>query len=119
MKRGEIWVARLSPSQSGEVGKIRPVLILQDDSLIQEGSETLIVLPLTSQVRPGIQHLRVTLSVRGRLLKESQVIVEKPMTLDSRRFGEGPLTALTNDEMTAVERGLLAVMGMAGYLPDL
>jgi mRNA interferase MazF len=118
MKRGEIWVARLSPSQSGEAGKIRPVLILQDDSLLQEDSDTCIILPLTSQVRPGLQHLRVTVPVRDRLLKESQVIVEKPMTLDRRRFGEGPLTALTTDEMTAVEYSLLAVMGMAAYLPD-
>ncbi len=118
MRRGEIWVARLSQSQSGEVGKTRPVLILQDDSLNQENSETLIVLPLTSQIRPGVQHLRITVPVRDRLLKESQVIVEKPMTLDRRRFGEGPLAALTTDEMAAVEHGLLAVMGMAGYLPD-
>ncbi len=119
MKRGEVWVARLSPAQGGEVGKTRPVLIIQDDSFIQENPETLIVLPLTSQVRPDIQHLRAKLPVRDRLLMESHVILEKPMTLDRRRFGEGPLTALTNDEMTAVERGLLAVMGMAGYLPDL
>ncbi len=118
MRRGEIWVARLSPSQGGEAGKTRPVLILQDDSLNQEDSETVIVLPLTSQVRPGLQHLRITVPVRDRLLKESQVIVEKPMTLDRRRFGEGPLAALTTDEMTTVEHGLLAVMGMAGYLSD-
>jgi mRNA interferase MazF len=119
MKRGEVWVANLSPSQGGEVGKTRPVLILQDDSLNQEDSETLIVLPLTSQVRPGIEHLRATIPVRDRLLKESHVIIEKPMTLDRRRFGEGPLTALTTNEMASVERGLLAVMGMADYLPDL
>jgi mRNA interferase MazF len=119
MKRGEVWIASLSPSQGAEVGKSRPVVILQDDSLNQENSETLIVLPLTSQVRPGIEHLRATIPVRDRLLKESHVIIEKPMTLNRGRCREGPLTALTTNEMTAVERGLLAVMGMAGYLPDL
>ncbi|MGH7738836.1 MAG: type II toxin-antitoxin system PemK/MazF family toxin [bacterium] len=119
VKRGEVWVARLSSAQRGKVGKTRPVLIIQDDLFIQENPETLIVLPLTSQIRSGIRHLRVRLPIRDRLLMESHVILEKPMTLDRRRFGEGPLAALTNDEMTAVERGLLAVMGMADYLPDL
>lgn len=119
MKRGEVWVARLSPAQGGEVGKTRPVLIIQDDSFIQENTKTIIVLPLTSQVRPDIQNLRARIPVRDRLLMESHVILEKPMTLDRRRFGEGPLTALTQQEMKAVERGLLAVMGMAEYLSEM
>ncbi len=118
MKRGEVWVARLSPAQGGEVGKTRPVLVLQDDSFAEADPETLIVLPLTSQVRPQIQNLRVKIPARDRLLKESHVVLEKPMTLDRRRFGEGPLTALTPLEVAAVERGLLVVMGMVGYLPD-
>ena len=31
MKRGEIWVANLNPNRGAEVGKIRPVLILQNN----------------------------------------------------------------------------------------
>ncbi len=119
MKRGEVWVANLNPNQGAEVGKIRPVLIIQEDAFTREGADTVIILPISTKLRPGLEHYRVTLPIRDRLLKESQVIIEKPRALDRRRFGEGPLTALTNDEMTAVEHGLLAVMGMAGYLPDL
>jgi mRNA interferase MazF len=113
-----IWSARLSPAQGGEVGKTRPVLVLQDDSFAEADPETLIVLPLTSQVRPQIRDLRVKIPARDRFLKESHVVLEKPMTLDRRRIGEGPLTALTAGEMSAVERGLLVVMGMVAYLPD-
>jgi mRNA interferase MazF len=39
-------------------------------------------------------------------------MVDQPRTLDRRRFGTGPLTTLTNEEMASVERGLLAVMGV-------
>jgi mRNA interferase MazF len=113
INRGEVWVANLNPAQGAEVGKTRPVLVLQDNSLTREGAETVVILPLTSRVRPEIQRLRVTLPARGRLLKDSQVIVEKPMTLDRRRLVEGPLASLSAIEMSAVERTLLVVLGMA------
>jgi mRNA interferase MazF len=116
INRGEVWVANLNPAQGSEVGKVRPVLVLQDNALTREGAETIVILPLTSQVRRDIQHLRMTLPARGRLLKDSQVIVEKPMTLDRRRLVDGPLATLSGEEMAAVERTLLVVMGMASYL---
>ncbi len=53
------------------------------------------------------------LTARGRLLKDSQIIVEKPMTLDRRRLVEGPLSSLSTAEMSIVERTILAVMGTA------
>ena len=31
MKRGEVWVANLNPTRGREVGKIRPVLVIQGD----------------------------------------------------------------------------------------
>ena len=29
MRRGEVWVARLNPNQGAEVGKVRPVVVIQ------------------------------------------------------------------------------------------
>lgn len=116
INRGEVWVANLNPAQGSEVGKVRPVLVLQDNALTREGAETIVILPLTSQVRRDIQYLRITLPAQGRLLKDSQVIVEKPMTLDCHRLVDGPLATLSGEEMAAVERTLLVVMGMASYL---
>lgn len=37
MHRGEIWVERLNPNQGAEVGKLRPVVILQADPITQAG----------------------------------------------------------------------------------
>ena len=33
MRRGEIWLGNLNPNRGNEIGKIRPVLILQADFL--------------------------------------------------------------------------------------
>jgi mRNA interferase MazF len=118
MKRGEIWVAKLNPSQGAEVGKVRPVLVIQADELTEAGADTVVILPLTTQVRPGLRLYRVTVPARDRILRDCQVIIEKPRSLDRRRFGEDPLSTLTATEMASVERGLLAVLGMASYLPD-
>ena len=112
MKRGEIWVANLNPNRGAEVGKIRPVLIMQADFLIDLGEPTIIVLPLTTQVRASKEPLHVTIHARDRLLETCQVMPEQPRTLDRKRLGDGPLTRATSEEMQAVEKSLMAVLGM-------
>lgn len=112
MRRGEIWIGNLNPNRGAETGKIRPVLIIQADFLTHQGSATVVVLPLTTQVRPSAEPLRVTLSARDRLREACQVMPEQPRTLDRARLADGPLTILTAEEMAKVERALLAVLGM-------
>lgn len=48
MRRGEIWLARLNPNQGTEVGKLRPVVIVQADPISQAGLATVVVVPLTT-----------------------------------------------------------------------
>jgi hypothetical protein len=45
MRRGEVWVARLNPNQGAEVGKLRPVVVIQADALTEAGLATLLVVP--------------------------------------------------------------------------
>jgi mRNA interferase MazF len=118
MRRGEVWLADLNPNRGAEVGKIRPVLIVQADFLIAQGDPTLIVLPLTTQVRASKEPLHVTVSARDELDRTCQVMPEQPRTLDRRRLIEGPLTRLTDDELRRVERSLVAVLGMLGRLVE-
>lgn len=113
MHRGEVWVANLNPNRGAEIGKTRPVLILQADWFSRSQQYTVVVLPLTAQVRKDAEPLRITLNARDRLLRECQVVVQQPRTLDRRRIGDGPLTTLTAEELLAVERSLLSVLGMA------
>ena len=111
IRRGQIWTANLNPNRGRELGKIRPVLIVQADWLSAAQSRTVVVLPLTSHVRRDAEPLRVTVPARGGLRTESQVVVDQPRTLDRRRLGEGPMTELSVGEMARVEASLLAVLG--------
>lgn len=112
MRRGEVWVANLNPTRGREIGKIRPVLVVQNDALDATVSPMVVCLPITSQVYPGFGRWRVHIPARERLLRPCQVITDQPRSLDRSRFGEGPLTALTAEEMAAVERGLMAALGL-------
>lgn len=112
MRRGEVWTANLNPNKGAEIGKIRPVLVIQDDRLNQTGLQTVLVLPLTTQFRPAFAPMRIKLPARGRLVKDCYVMVEQIRVADRARFGEGPLASLTAEEMTAVEKSLRAVLGM-------
>src|SRR4030065_2399167 len=99
IRRGEIWVANLNPPSRQEIGKIRPVLVFQDNALTAIGTPMIVILPMTTQVYPAFKQWRITVKARGRLLKDCQVIVDQPRTLDRARFGEGPLAALNGEEM--------------------
>jgi mRNA-degrading endonuclease toxin of MazEF toxin-antitoxin module len=76
------------------------------------GEPTIVVLPLTTQVRAAKEPLHVTIPQRGELEQACQVMTEQPRTLDRRRLVKGPLTRLSADEMQRVERSFKAVVGM-------
>ena len=65
-------------------------------------------------MRRGAEALRVPIPARDRLLRECWAMAEQPRALDQNRIGEGPLTRLSADEMTALELALRAALGLAG-----
>lgn len=114
MRRGEVWLANLNPNRGAEVGKVRPVLVVQADFLLAQHDPTIVVMPLTTQVRASKEPLHVTVSARDRLTQACQVMPEQPRTLDRARLIDGPLTRLTDEELRKVERSLVAVLGLLG-----
>jgi mRNA interferase MazF len=113
VRRGEIWTANLNPNKGSETGKIRPVLILQDDVLTLAGLPTVLIVPMTTQFRPGTGALRVAVSARDRLRADCYVMVEQLRAIDRGRIGEGPLAVLSTEEIAWVEKSLRAALGMA------
>ncbi len=112
IRRGQVWVARLNPNQGAEVGKLRPVVVIQADPLTQAGLATVLVVPLTTQWRQGSDALRVPIRARDRLLCDSYAMAEQLCAIDRARLGEGPLTSLTAAEITALDKVLRGVMGL-------
>lgn len=47
VKRGEVWLANLNPTQGSEQAGIRPVIIFQNN-IVSQFSTTTITIPLTT-----------------------------------------------------------------------
>lgn len=112
MRRGEIWVANLNPNKGSETGKVRPVVVFQENRLIEAGLPTVIVIPLTTQLRKGLEPLRIAVRARDRLEQDCYIVTEQIRAIDRARIGDGPLTKLTADELTRLERSVQAVTGI-------
>lgn len=50
LKRGEVWLANLNPTQGSEQAGTRPVIIFQND-IVSQFSTTTIAIPLTTSQR--------------------------------------------------------------------
>ena len=100
--RGEVWLADLNPGFRSKPGKIRPVLIIQNQAIISRGYYSTIVMPLTTQINPDKEKFRFSVKSRDRLIKDSDVMLDQIAAIDSAMFGYGPLTKLTEKEMGEV-----------------
>ncbi|MBI5658825.1 MAG: type II toxin-antitoxin system PemK/MazF family toxin [Nitrosomonadales bacterium] len=78
MRRGEIWAANLNPGRGREIGKIRPVLVLQADELSAIGTPMVVILPITTQVYPDYKNWRILVRARERLMNPRPPILSKP-----------------------------------------
>ena len=58
VKQFEVWIADLNPTIGTESGKVRPVIIVQTD-LLNEIHPSTIVCPITTNVQPKSEILRV------------------------------------------------------------
>ena len=111
-KRGEIWLANLNPGKGTEPGKTRPVLIVQNQALLDAGHPSTIVIPLTTQLVADAEPLRWRVPACGRLQKDSDLLIDQVRSIDNRRLIEGPLTELAESAMALIGLALSEVMGV-------
>ena len=84
IRQYDIWLANLNPSKGSEVGKVRPVVIVQSDLLNNLHGSTL-VCPVTSNLNRDLKMLRVHIGKRY-LDAESDVLVDQVRAIDNRRL---------------------------------
>ena len=87
IKQFEIWIADLNPQIGTEPGKTRPVLILQTNLLNQIDHPSTIICPLTSNVKPAAEILRVHLKKgQAGLTAESDIMIDQLRAIDNKRL---------------------------------
>ena len=109
IKQYDIWLADLNPARGTEPGKTRPVVIVQTDLLNNEHPST-IVCPVTTNVQPNIELLRVHLK-KGQLDKLSDVLVDQVRAIDNRRLLK-KIGQLNKDQQKLLKENLKIVMNL-------
>lgn len=110
MRQFEIWLANLNPSRATEPGKIRPVVVIQTNLLNQTDHPSTLILPISSQLTPEENILRVRLSLgKSGLDKNSEILIDQIRALDNRRFLE-KLGSLEAKEIAEIRSKLKAIL---------
>jgi mRNA interferase MazF len=112
MIRGEIWRAEFGIPYGSEPGFTRPVLIVQDDSFNESRIKTIVVLPLTTNLRlldaPGNVFLDKN---ESKLTGDSVIIVAQLYAIDRGRFKKR-ISKVTKEMMIQVDIGMKLVLGI-------
>ena len=109
----EIYLASLNPKKGHEVGKTRPVVVVQSQ-LIQGLLSTSIICPLTTQLSPATLlrvHLPLNESHTTGLTEPSDVIVDQIRSIDNQRLIKklGELPSAQAEQLQKSLQTILAV----------
>lgn len=108
--RGEIWLADLDPTRGHEQAGRRPVLVVSEDPFNRSKAGLVIVLPVTSTLRPIPFRVRLS-PPEGGLKVESDVLCEAVRSISRDRL----LTRLGSvqvESMVVVEDRLKILLGL-------
>jgi mRNA interferase MazF len=109
VKRGEIWTASAG---SGYVGKLRPVVIIQDDRFDATASVTVCAFTTDPTDAPLVRLLVEADETTG-IRESSRLMVDKITTIPRSKLGER-VGQLSDDDMIRLSRALVVFLGLAG-----
>jgi mRNA interferase MazF len=112
LEHGAVWLADLNPQRGTEPGKTRPALIIQNQALLDAGHPSTLVIPLTTRLIEDAAPLRLRLSARDRLDRDSDLLIDQIRAIDNQRLVTGPLTLLGAEEMSRIYSAILEVIGI-------
>ncbi|MEA3553479.1 MAG: type II toxin-antitoxin system PemK/MazF family toxin [Campylobacterota bacterium] len=108
--KGEIWLANLNPSKkSNEIGKVRPVLIFQNDELNKSSYPTTIIIPLTTSLIDDAQPLRYRIDKKNNLNQDSDLLIAHIRAIDNNRL-INKISELSNNDMNIIKKLLDEVL---------
>jgi mRNA interferase MazF len=109
IKQYDIWIADLNPTRGTEPGKTRPVVIIQTD-LLNDSHLSTIVCPITTNVQPEVELLRVHLK-KTQLDKLSDILVDQIRAIDNKRLIK-KVGKLTEDQIKILKSNIGVILDL-------
>ena len=105
MRRGDVYLADLSPVTGSEQGGTRPVVIIQNDTG-NRYSPTVIVAAITGKINKAKIPTHVEIeAAKYKLDRDSVILLEQIRTIDKKRLKE-KLTYLSDAKMKEVDSAI-------------
>ena len=109
--RGGVYLARLDPAKGAEVGKLRPVVVLTDQTLLDIKPPHVFACPLSGRSDPDYEALHLSLPARDSLKVKSYALVEHCRAISIRRLQSERVAKLETDELNEIIRRLHRLVG--------
>lgn len=106
--KGEIYLVNFSPSKGGEMGKLRPAIIISDDD-DNAVLDTCIVIPLSTVIEKEALPYRYTIHKRDKLQYNSDACINEIRALSKTRIKE-KLSILENTELEVILKALCKLL---------
>ena len=112
IKQFDIWLANLNPQRGTEPVKTRPVVIIQSNALNSAGHQSTIICPISTNVLPNFQILRVRIeSGMAGLNQDSDIILDQIRAIDNKQLLKN-LGSLPQDTSDEIKQNLLIICGL-------
>ncbi|MBN2895806.1 MAG: type II toxin-antitoxin system PemK/MazF family toxin [Campylobacterales bacterium] len=105
----DICLVNFNPAKGGEMGKLRPAIIVssdEDNALLS----TVIVIPLSTEIEPDALPYRYTLQSREKLNQDSDACINEIRALSKSRVKER-LASLSKEEAVMIQKALCDLLG--------
>ena len=114
MNRGELWWADLAAPRGSGPAKRRPVVIVQEDSLTRSRLQTVMVVPITSNLKRAAAPGNVVLArSHSKLRVESVALACQVLTID-KSFLTEKISTLPRSTMARLGAGLRLTLALSG-----
>jgi mRNA interferase MazF len=110
--RGGVYLARLDPAKGAEIGKLRPVVILSAQILLDVDPPVVFICPLSSRSDPRFKALHLALPARDGLQLQSYALVEHCRAISRRRILSKRIAMLTPKEVGRLIHRLQRLIGL-------
>lgn len=112
LTRGGVYLAKLDPAKKSEIGKIRPVVLLTAQTILDVRPSLVFVCPLSSKSHEGFRQLHVELPPRDNLQVTSFALVEHCRSIGILRLMYPRLAQITTNEMALLLHRLQRLVGL-------
>lgn len=112
LSRGGVYLAKLNPTKATEIGKVRPVVILNSQAILDSIPPIVFICPLSSQSQPEFCSLHFELSIRDNLRAKSYALIEHCRSITISRIIHPRLAQTTSYEIESILHKLQQLVGL-------